>query len=145
MLSSSSSEEEENGTLEGISREILGRFPKHHLSNPSRWRRYRGSVSVIELVDEFASMASASTMDGADGENVVVVDDNNDDDDEETMRDSSSGEGRRLRAVLHPDALAGGDGDDMSRRLLEKYGNVLCRGARVVLEGYVTANTSCRC
>jgi hypothetical protein len=102
-------------------------------------RRYRGYVSVIELVDEFASMASmASTMDGADGDNVVVVDD--DDDDDETMGESSSGEGRRLRAVLHPDALARGDGDDTSTRLSEIYGNVLCRGARVVLEGYVTSD-----
>jgi hypothetical protein len=191
-------------SLEGISSEILGRFPKDYLSNPSRlmgstntlkrkllspappkyanappfcvagradpgedvassiadilrhrtranarslansdaserftisgWvqnrRRYQGSISVLELVDEFSSPASVS-IEETDG----------DDDDDETTRDSSSKEVRRLHAVLHPDGLSGSDGDDASLRVSEIYGNVMCQGARVMLRGYVTTGS----
>ncbi|KAL7537831.1 hypothetical protein ACHAWF_005912 [Thalassiosira exigua] len=103
-------------------------------------RRYRGSISVLELVDEFSSLAS-SLMDDDDG--VSSVDKKTKEmEDISKVKDLWKG---RIYAVLHPDALCevhGSVGDvATSQRRSEMYGNILSPGARVLLQGHLLVNS----
>ncbi|KAL7434469.1 hypothetical protein ACHAXM_004088 [Skeletonema potamos] len=125
-------------------------------------RRYQESVSVLEVVDEFSSLASSSSTTGNDM----------DDTDEEDNDDGSSSENcnemdimrksnlkdlwkKRIYAVLHPNALIGttshrddddddDDNDDFRSvvEMAEMYGNILSSGARVTMQGFMMSSSS---
>jgi len=107
-------------------------------------RRYQGTITVLELVEEFSSLASLTFGAGDDKEG--------ESDENVNMKARSSKLKElwkdRIYAVLHPDALQAGfnSGEDLdisnSTVLSEMYGNILCSGARVVLQGYLSANSS---
>ena len=103
-------------------------------------RRYQDSVTVLEVVDEFASLASSATT--------TSVESNNDNDkkngaqnnnglDYVMMRNSKLKDlwKERIYAVLHPSALGTSSEADL-------YGNILSSGARVTMQGYVMKSSS---
>ena len=98
-------------------------------------RRYQGSITVLELVDEFSSLAKTGTDDADNG------------DEESNSNAARISELRdlwkmRIYSVLHPDALQ--PSDDATRssiELSETYGNILGTGARVMLKGYMSAKS----
>eukprot|EP00986_Skeletonema_menzelii_P008728 scaffold3792_cov160-Skeletonema_menzelii.AAC.5 len=92
-------------------------------------RRYQDSVSILEVVDEFSSLASSSI--GRETE------DDEDDDSEKNdldMRNSKLKDlwKQRVYAVLHPSALGTRNQDE-----LIIYGNILSSGARVAMQGFM--------
>eukprot|EP00984_Skeletonema_dohrnii_P007429 scaffold2697_cov95-Skeletonema_dohrnii-CCMP3373.AAC.3 len=92
-------------------------------------RRYQDSVSVLEVVDEFSSLASSTSS----------SDTEKDEDDgsaknELDMRNSKLKDlwKQRIYAVLHPSALGTRSEDE-----LNIYGNILSSGARVTMQGFM--------
>ena len=91
-------------------------------------RRYKGSICLLELVDEFQSLASDTEMSS----------------DDETKAQNSKLRNlwkKRVHAILHPGVL------DISERansteISETYGNILCSGARILLQGYLSPSDS---
>jgi len=93
-------------------------------------RRYQGAISILELVDEFSSLAASSNDEGDDDIQGSKLKD--------LWKD-------RIYAVLHPDALNSNDNTDTTTSgidLSERYGNILCSGARVLLQGYMSTSPS---
>mmetsp|Transcript_46459 Transcript_46459/g.98545 ORF Transcript_46459/g.98545 Transcript_46459/m.98545 type:complete len:815 (+) Transcript_46459:84-2528(+) len=116
-------------------------------------RRYQGSISVLELVDDFSSLASLSSG--------VIGDLSNDgranaeipgtcctskgmQTRNSNLRDLWK---ERIYCALHPDVLLMSRGIDgaafttNSITLSEIYGNILSSGARVMLKGYLAASS----
>lgn len=93
-------------------------------------RRYQGTISVLELVDEFSSLAATSNDEG------------DNDIEGSKLKDLWK---ERIYAVLHPDALNNNNNTYTTTsglELSEKYGNILCSGARVLLQGYMSSSSS---
>ncbi len=93
-------------------------------------RRYQDSVSVLEVVDEFSSLAS-STSSNSDAE---LVNDDGKEKNDLDMRNSKLKDlwKQRIYAVLHPSALGTRSQDE-----LNIYGNILSSGARVTMQGFM--------
>jgi len=93
-------------------------------------RRYQGAISILELVDEFSSLAASSNDEGDnDIEGFKLKD---------LWKD-------RIYAVLHPDALDSNNNTDTTTsciELSERYGNILCSGARVLLQGCMSSSST---
>ena len=117
-------------------------------------RRYQGRISVVELVDQFLSLASLSFE-----ENGSLDDDGGKDSDSTTsdflsthMKARNSKLNglwkERIYAVLHPDGLqmSNDDSDGITAmsniELSEIFGNVQCSGARVSLVGYLHSDSA---
>ena len=89
-------------------------------------RRYSDNVTVLELVDSFSSLASSSEVDASDqDQDEALV---NDAARNSRLKDLWKG---RIYSVLHPDFLENLQNGDQA----EIYGNILCSGARVALQG----------
>ncbi|KAL7445828.1 hypothetical protein ACHAXH_009637 [Discostella pseudostelligera] len=97
-------------------------------------RRYQGSITVLTLVQP------------------VLLEESSDD---VLALRSTEAESQRLCVVLHPDVLTAGDDSNInSIKLSQAYGNMLCSGARLLVQGYMTGgsvenaptmwSTSCR-
>ncbi len=102
-------------------------------------RRYQDSVSVLEVVDEFSSLASSMT----DGED----DDSSANSNEMDMRNLKLKDlwKQRIYAVLHPNTLGTTSHDDDLSRVVEMaeiYGNILSSGARVTMQGFMMSSSS---
>lgn len=100
-------------------------------------RRYQGSITVLTLVTKIQP---------------VLLEESSDD--VAALR-STEAESQRLCVVLHPDILRAGDDSNInSIELSQAYGNMLCSGASVLVQGYMTGgsvenaptmwSTSCR-
>ena len=96
-------------------------------------RRYKGSISVVELVDEFQSIASVN-MDS----DTEVSSDNETKAQNSKLKDLWR---KRIHAILHPGALDNSDRAN-STEISETCGNILCSGARVLLQGYLSPSDS---
>lgn len=79
-------------------------------------RRFQDGISVVELVDDFSSVALSV--------------DNDSDDLESRNRKLNEAWKERIYAVLHPDSMG-------SIEAVESYGNLLCSGARVMVQGCI--------
>lgn len=97
-------------------------------------RRYSDNVTVLELVDSFSSLASSSGADASDQDqagaliNYDIIEARN----SRLKQDLWTG---RIYSVLHPDFLENSKNCDQA----EIYGNILCSGARVALQGHLVA------
>jgi len=94
-------------------------------------RRYQGAISILELVDEFSSL-TASSNDKCDNDYIEGP----------KLKDLWKD---RIYAVLHPDALDNNNNTDTTTsgiELSERYGNILCTGARVLLQGYMSSSST---
>eukprot|EP00577_Skeletonema_sp_RCC1716_P010069 CAMPEP_0113387360 /NCGR_PEP_ID=MMETSP0013_2-20120614/8493_1 /TAXON_ID=2843 ORGANISM="Skeletonema costatum, Strain 1716" /NCGR_SAMPLE_ID=MMETSP0013_2 /ASSEMBLY_ACC=CAM_ASM_000158 /LENGTH=854 /DNA_ID=CAMNT_0000270247 /DNA_START=112 /DNA_END=2676 /DNA_ORIENTATION=+ /assembly_acc=CAM_ASM_000158 len=92
-------------------------------------RRYQDSVSVLEVVDEFSSLASSTSSSDTEESN-----DDGSGKNELDMRNSKLKDlwKQRIYAVLHPSALG-----TRSEEELNIYGNILSSGARVTMQGFM--------
>lgn len=93
-------------------------------------RRYAENVTVLELVDNFSSLASMADVDVSD----TNSDENATNDALEARNANLKGLWKnRIYCVLHPGALDDSEFGDQA----DIYGNILCSGARVALQGYL--------
>jgi hypothetical protein len=99
-------------------------------------RRYQDNVTVLEMVDEFASLSSSSSSSSLSDTSIVKEDDT--DTTDEWNFTPKEFRTRKLYCVIHPNALIDSSGDDTA----DIYGNVLCPGAHVKLSGYITSVTT---
>ena len=92
-------------------------------------RRYQDLVSVLEVVDEFSSLASSSI-----GSETEDDEDDGSGKNDLDMRNSKLKDlwKQRIYAVLHPSALGTRSQDE-----LNIYGNILSSGARVAMQGFM--------
>ena len=97
-------------------------------------RRYSDNVTVLELVDSFSSLASSSGADASDQDQAeaLINDDIIEARNSRLKQDLWTG---RIYSVLHPDFLENSKNCDQA----EIYGNILCSGARVALQGHLVA------
>ena len=97
-------------------------------------RRYSDNVTVLELVDSFSSLASSSGADASDQDQAeaLINDDIIEARNSRLKKDLWTG---RIYSVLHPDFLENSKNGDQA----EIYGNILCSGARVALQGHLVA------
>lgn len=97
-------------------------------------RRYSDNVTVLELVDGFSSLASSSGADASDQDQAeaLINDDIIEARNSRLKKDLWTG---RIYSVLHPDFLENSKNGDQA----EIYGNILCSGARVALQGHLVA------
>ena len=97
-------------------------------------RRYSDNVTVLELVDSFSSLASSSGADASDQDQAeaLINDDIIEARNSRLKKDLWTG---RIYSVLHPDFLENSKNCDQA----EIYGNILCSGARVALQGHLVA------
>ncbi|KAL7541208.1 hypothetical protein ACHAXR_010720 [Thalassiosira sp. AJA248-18] len=89
-------------------------------------RRYQGSISVLELVDEFTSLA---LLDNHEEETASPMDTTSEN---SKLRDLWN---KRIYSILHPEAMSSVEASEM-------YANIAGPGARVMLHGYLQANSS---
>ena len=96
-------------------------------------RRFQNTTTVLEIVDNFTPLGISDT------------------DDKDNMMTSSGMRNERIQelwkeriyATLHPSlAFHGVDGETTALELTEIYGNILCSGARVMLQGYLDTSAS---
>lgn len=99
-------------------------------------RRYQDSVSVLEVVDEFSSLASSTSSSSSDAQN---IENDNSEKNDLDMRNSKLKNlwKRRIYAVLHPSALGTRSQDEFNI-----YGNILSSGARVTMQGFMMMPSS---
>ena len=96
-------------------------------------RRYSDNVTVLELVDSFSSLASSSGADASDQDQAeALINDDIIEARNSRLKDLWTG---RIYSVLHQDFLENSKNGDQA----EIYGNILCSGARVALQGYLVA------
>ena len=93
-------------------------------------RRYTDNVTVLELVDDFSSLASMA--------GVGVYDTDSDENATNAAIEARNAKLKclwknRIYGVLHPGALYDSEYGDQA----DIYGNILCSGARVALQGYL--------
>ena len=94
-------------------------------------RRYEGTISVLELVDDFTSLAAVKNDVDREGSNYSEMKTQN-----SKVKDLWK---QRIYAILHPDVLGNQDDNITSIELSETYGNIFCSGARVMVQGYLTS------
>ena len=93
-------------------------------------RRYTDSVTVLELVDDFSSLASMA----GEGISDTESDENSPTVAIEARNAKLMGLWKnRIYGILHPGALCDSEYGDQA----DTYGNILCSGARVALQGYL--------
>ena len=149
-----------NCSMSELASEILDRFPKNYLFNPSKLtgstnsqkcnllplappefimapsygnhfgddnmstvsgmvqnrRRYQGYITVLKLVEP-----------------VLLGNDS-------AKRSSKEFVTRQLSVILHPNVLKSGNGTSIE--LSKEYGNIMCSGASILVEGYMTTGSS---
>jgi len=94
-------------------------------------RRYSNNVTVLELVDSFSSLASSSGADASDpDQDETLINDDFIEARNSRLKNLWKG---RIYSVLHPESLEESQHGDQA----EIYGNILCSGARVALQGYL--------
>ena len=108
-------------------------------------RRYQDKVSVLEVVDEFSSLASSTTSSSIDTEEEEEGSSANNN--ELDMRNSKLKDlwKQRIYAVLHPSTLGAASiqYDDLSNvvETADIYGNILSSGARVSMQGFMMSSS----
>jgi SAM-dependent methyltransferase len=93
-------------------------------------RRYSDNVTVLELVDNFSSLASMAGADVSDPESDETLKKDNIEARNSRLKDLWKG---RIYCVLHSGLLEDSEYGDQA----DIYGNILCSGARVALQGYL--------
>ena len=97
-------------------------------------RRFQNAVSVLELVEQFSSLASSTEVSTASDvpENDV---------DERSSKLKGLWAKGRIYCVIHPEALRSENGESKGVELAEIYGSIFCAGARVMLQGLVVGKS----